>query len=469
LRRPPHRPHTGAGHSGARAITSIPSTPSGTGLRGHLLRIFGLGFGLAVVVGGVVGSGIMRNPSVVAAGFPNASWILLAWLGGAVFVAIDAMPTVELGAAIPLAGGAYSIIGRAIGPRSGFLVGWADWCQLTVSTGFITVAFGEYVHRLGLLPAMSAGQIAILLVVACGAVNWIGARVGGGAQELGSALKALGLVVLVGALFFARTGAVPAGPSPPVFSWVAAAVALRAIYGAYGGWQAAIYFSEEVNSPERNVARATFAGIATIAALYLLVNAAVLHVLPIGTLTHSTLAAADAARAVLGESSGVIVTGLAILCVATLANIQIMELSRTTYAMARQGNLPPRLATVSASGTPRAALATGLVAISVIILAADSVKGQLYEILLDLYAPFVMIILLGFSLAVIRLRRTEPDLPRPWKMPLFPLPALVSVALNLILLALFLISDWKTGIWSAALLACAVPLYWLGKTRWQAH
>jgi APA family basic amino acid/polyamine antiporter len=184
-------------------------------------------------------------------------------------------------------------------------------------------------------------------------------------------------------------------------------------------------------------------------------------------LVHSNLAAADAARLVLGEGSNVIVTALAILCVATLANIQIMELTRTNYAMARMGSLPPALATVSKSGTPRAALMMGCIAIAVIIIAADSVKGQLYEILLDLYAPFVMIILLSFSLAVIRLRRTEPDLPRPWKMPLFPLPALVSVALNAILLALFLVSDWKTGIWSAALLACAIPLYQLGKRRWQ--
>ena len=435
-------------------------------MRGRLLRIFGLGFGLAVVIGGVVGSGIMRNPSVVAAGFPDPVWILLAWLGGGLFVAIDAMPTVELGAAIPLAGGPYSIISRAIGPRSGFLIGWADWCQLTVSTGFITVAFGEYVHRLGLLSQLTAGDIAIGLVAACGLVNWIGARVGGESQNIGTALKAVGLVILVAALF-AGHGEVPAPPPPPAFTWVAAMVALRAIYGAYGGWQAAIYFSEEVQTPERNVARATFTGIAVITALYLLVNAAVLHVLPIAILTHSTLAAADAAKLVLGPGSSTIVTALAILCVATLANIQIMELSRTTYAMARMGNLPPRLATVSASGTPRAALLTGLVAIALIIAAADSVKGQLYEILLDLYAPFVMIILLSFSIAVFRLRRAEPDLPRPWKMPLFPLPALVSMALNAALLTLFLVSDWKTGIWSAMLLACAVPLYWLGKTRWQ--
>src|SRR6201996_6179376 len=258
----------------------LPST--GTLVRGRLLRIFGLGFGLAVVIGGVVGSGIMRNPSVVASGFPNAGWILLAWLGGGLFVMIDAMPTVELGAAIPLAGGGYSIVGRAIGPRAGFLVGWCTCAQLIISTGFITVAFGEYVHRLGFLPGLTAGQIGIALVLACGLVNGVGARAGGTLQQVGSALKALGLVVLVAALFFHGTGSAPvASPLPPAFTWVAAMVALRAIYGAYGGWEAGIYFSEEVHEPGRNVVRTTFSGIALVAALYLLVNAAVLHVLPV--------------------------------------------------------------------------------------------------------------------------------------------------------------------------------------------
>ncbi|MDB5734514.1 MAG: hypothetical protein JWN16_1151, partial [Alphaproteobacteria bacterium] len=302
-------------------MTSIDIAPV-SAVRGHLLRIFGLGFGLAVVIGGVVGSGIMRNPSVVASGFPDPTWVLLAWLGGGLFIAIDAMPTVELGAAIPLAGGPYSIINRAIGPRNGFLVGWADWCQLTVSTGFITVAFGEYVHRLGYLTMLTVGQVAILLVAGCLAVNWIGARTGGAAGNIGSALKALGLIVLVAALFGGRGSVAIAAPPPPAFTWGAAMLALRAIYGAYGGWQAAIYFSEEVDAPDRNVGRATFIGIAVITALYLLVNAAVLHVLPIGLLVQSKLAAADAAKLVLGETSGVIVTALAILCVATLANIQ---------------------------------------------------------------------------------------------------------------------------------------------------
>ena len=449
-------------------MTDSDTVPDPHAVRGRLLRIFGLGFGLAVVIGGVIGSGIMRNPSVVAAGFLDPKLILLAWLGGGLFVAIDAMPTVELGAAIPQSGGPYPLAVRSIGPFTGFFVGWADWLQLVFSTGFIAVAFGEYVQRLGLLPWLTTGEIAILLVAGCGALNWIGARVGGASQNIGSALKALGLIILVAVLFLARgKSGTAVGPPPPVFSWVAAAVALRAIYGAYGGWEAVVYFSEEVHEPERNVARATFAGIALVTAIYCLINAAVLYVLPMGTLTRSTLAVSDAVTMVLGPGSGVIVTLLAIVCVATIANLQVMEHVRTTYAMAREGVLPPGLATVSLSGTPRRALIVVVVATSLVILSADLLKGELYEVLLNLYAPNIMIIFLMLSYGAMRLRRTEPNLPRPYKMPFYPLPAILSIAANALLVVLFVISDWRTGIYSVLALSAAVPTYLFGRARWR--
>jgi APA family basic amino acid/polyamine antiporter len=445
------------------------SDPPARDVRGQLLRIFGLGFGLAVVIGGVIGSGILRNPSVVAAGFLDPKWILLAWFGGGLFVAIDAMPTVELGAAIPRSGGPYSLAVRAIGPFAGFFVGWADWLQLVFSTGFIAVAFGEQVQRLGLLPNLTTGEIAVLLVFGCGAINWVGARVGGASQSIGSALKALGLLVLVATLFLARgkAGIVTAGPPPPAFSWVAAAVALRAIYGAYGGWEAAVYFSEELHEPERNVARATFGGIALVTAIYFLVNAAVLHVLPMGILTRSTLAVSDAMARVLGSGSGAIVTVLAMWCVATIANLQVMEHVRNTYAMAREGRLPPLLATVSKSGTPRAALIVVVVATSLVILSADLLKGELYEVLLNLYAPNIMLIFLILAYGAIRLRNREPDLARPYKMPLYPWPAILTIVANGALLVLFVVSDWRTGLYSLLSLALALPLYALGRAWWR--
>jgi APA family basic amino acid/polyamine antiporter len=435
-------------------------------VQAQLLRLFGLGFGLAVVLGGVIGSGIMRNPGVVAAGFPSPALVLLVWLIGAVVVTLDAMPTVELGAAIPEAGGPYPLATRVFGPFGGFVVGWADWLQLAISTGFITVAFGEYVQRLGWFTTLNPGVIAIGLVFVCGVVNGVGAKASGISQDIGSAVKGVGLVILVAVLFLLHGKAAPTLAPAPVFSWAAAAVAMRAIYGAYGGWQSAIYFSEEVHDPGRAVVRATFGGIALVTTLYLLVNAAVLHVLPIGVLAHSTLAAADAAKVVLGPSSGVVVTALAIIAVATLANLQIMEHARNTFAMARNGLLPPRLAYVSKGGVPQASLLLVMASVIVIIAGAALAKGKLYEILLNLYAPMVMVIFFMLALGSILLRRREPNLNRPYRMPLYPAPALLSMTINLALLALFVISDWKTAIFSALFLAGAGPIYAFGR-RWR--
>ena len=445
-------------------------SPETHDVRGRLLRIFGLGFGLAVVLGGVIGSGILRNPSVVAAGFLNPTWIILAWLAGGLFVAVDAMPTVELGAAIPQSGGPYPLAVRAIGPFAGFFVGWADWLQLIFSTGFIAVAFGEQVQRLGSAAGPDDGRDRG--AAGSGLRHAQLHRRQGGRHVPEYRQRAEGAGPggdRGGSVSGARqTPAVAAPPPPPVFSWVAAAVAIRAIYGAYGGWEAAVYFSEELHEPERNVARATFGGIALVTAIYVLINAAVLHVLPMGVLTHSNLAVSDAMAAVLGPGSGVVVTLVAMWCVATIANLQVMEHVRNTYAMAREGRLPAALATVSKSGTPRAALLVVVVATSLVILGADHIKGGLYEVLLNLYAPNIMIIFLMLSYGSIRLRQREPNLPRPYKMPFYPWPAIITIAANALLVVMFVISDWRTGLYSLLSLSLAFPLYALGRTRKRA-
>jgi APA family basic amino acid/polyamine antiporter len=177
------------------------------------------------------------------------------------------------------------------------------------------------------------------------------------------------------------------------------------------------------------------------------------------------LAAADAAKVALGPSSGLIVTALAIVAVATLANLQIMEHTRNTFAMARNGLLPPRLAYVSKGGAPQASLLLVLSSVILIIAGAALARGKLYEILLNLYAPMAMVIFFMLALGSLVLRRQEPNLKRPYRMPVYPLPALLSMTINLALLMLFLVSDWKTAIFSALFLAGAVPLYAYGRWR----
>ena len=225
----------------------------------ELSRVLGIVFGLAVVVGGVIGSGIMRAPGVVALGIRSEPLTLLFWAGGGALAMLTAMPLVEAGASVPRAGGSYPIATRAFGRAAGFMTGWLTWLQFAASNAFISVVFAEYVQRLGFATALPKGIIAAGLIVAVAAINWTGTRISGASQSIASAVKGGAFLLVAGVLFLSPRA--PAGFHPAVVhpALVGAAavsaviMAVRVIYQTYAGWDGAIYFSEEVDRPERNV------------------------------------------------------------------------------------------------------------------------------------------------------------------------------------------------------------------------
>ena len=219
--------------------------------RAHLLRVLGLVFGLAVVVGGVVGQGILRAPGIVAGALSNEALILAFWLVGGALAAITAFALVELATSIPRAGGPYTFVSRAFNPFAGTLTGWIDWLNGIVAVAYFAVVFAEYLQRLGLLVAVPIAVLAVALIVAVTAINWMGTRASGISQTIGSALKGLGLLLLVGLLFAAPEApatATASSDSPQPLTLAAVALALRAIVLTYGGWNVAAYFSEEINA-----------------------------------------------------------------------------------------------------------------------------------------------------------------------------------------------------------------------------
>lgn len=405
---------------------------------GELLRILGIGFGLAVVVGGIVGQGIMRTPGIVADALPSEAWVLGAWAAGGILILIDACATVELGASVPRTGGPYTFAARAFGPTAGTMVGWADAINYALAIAYVSVVFAEYVHRLGLAAAVPTGAVAILLIASLGALNWVGTRTCGASQIAGSALKGLGLGALILVLWFAPAGKqviAASSSSTPIVTVAALAMAMRAVAITYGGWNGAVYCGEEMHSPERNIVRATFGGIILVAVLYLAVNSALFHVLTREQIAASKLPVADAAAAVMGPLSGQAITGLAILSVVAICNLQIMFGSRIAFAMARNGILPTFLTRVSATGTPRMAL---LCSTAVAALLASS--GG-YERLIAIGAPFTLGVPALTDLAAIAMRLHEPALARPFKMPLFPFPAVIGFLINAMLVGAIFYQD----------------------------
>ena len=418
-----------------------------------LLRVLGLAFGIAVVVGGAIGQGIMRTPGIVASVVPDPTLILVLWIAGGALALIDGLVVMELGAALPCSGGPYAFARRAFGNLSGIMLGWSDWLQGMFSCAFMAVVFGEYLQRLGIMADWPRGLLSAGLLAILWAIHLGGTRVGGASQVVGTAVKAFGLLVLA-VLLFSGPAAAPAASAsaastlPPVLGMAALAIAMRSVFVTYSGWNSSIYFCEELVDPSRHVVRSTFIGILTITAIYLLMNAAILHVLTPAEMAGSNLPAADALGKVLGGRSDNVVTLLALVSVTAIANLTIMQFSRTAFSVARDGALPLALTRVSANGTPRLALT--LTAGTALVFA---VAGG-YETLLSIAAPVTILINLVVDAAAIRLRLREPGLARPFRMPLYPLPPLLAGAINTALLAAMVWEDpWDSSIGFAALFA----------------
>jgi basic amino acid/polyamine antiporter, APA family len=426
----------------------------------ELSRVLGIVFGLAVVVGGVIGSGIMRAPGVVALGLHSEPLTLLFWLAGGAFAMLTAMPLVEAGASVPVAGGSYPIATRAFGPATGFLAGWLTWLQYAASNAFISVVFAEYVQRLGFATALPKSVIAVGLILAMAGVNWTGTRISGASQSIASAVKG-GAFLLVAAVLFlsprAPAGFHPVGAVHPALAGAAAVsaviMAIRVIYQTYAGWDGAIYFSEEVHRPERNVARATFMGIGLVTVVYLLVNAAVLHVLTPDQIAGSELAVGDAIKVSLGAAGNTVITAIGALSLAAIVNLQIMTASRITYRMAVDGVLPRFLAVVAPGGTPRRSVA--LLAIASALFAGS---GS-YEAIVRIYAPWSIGSVMMVCLSGIVLRYREPELHRPFRTPLFPWVSIFAVLVQVTLIAVVVIDDPASAVWSAIVVALPLPLY----------
>ncbi|MFN3592202.1 MAG: APC family permease, partial [Thermaurantiacus sp.] len=321
---------------------------------GHLLRVLGIGFGLASIVGGVIGAGILRQPGVVAGAIGDPVIIISLWVVGGLMAAVNAFVVVELGSALPRAGGPYALVTRGLGPRAGATIGWVDWFNGMSTIAFLAVAFAEFLQRAGLFADRSLGLIAVAIILAALVINWRGTRFTGAALTLFGAAKGLALAAIMAALFLAPSvaPAPPEGATPLALGFAAIAIAMRAIYNTYTGYTAPLYVGEEMVAPERNVARSVFGGLAIVATLYVLINIALLRVLTPEEMAGSPMAMAEGAVKALGAGGGIAVAAFGALSVAASVNLRLMTQTRGAFAMARDAALPRQLAFVSRTGAP---------------------------------------------------------------------------------------------------------------------
>lgn len=403
----------------------------------HLLRVLGLAFGLAAVVGSVVGQGILRSPGIVAQASGSEAVLIGLWVLGAMLALVSALPFVELGAAMPNAGGSVSWSQKAFGRVAGVATAMAMLVLYLSTTALLCFVVGEFLVRMGVGGGtIGAGSIGFAVLVLFCLVNAAGTRAGGAAQIVLSSAKGLVLLGLV-IVLFAQPGetAATASQDIPAGGWIAFGTAMLVIIGTYNGWADLMMYGEEIGNPGQAIPRALFGGIIGVAVLYLLVNLALFHVMAPAAMAGSDFAAADAAADVFGTRAGLVFTAFGALSVAAIANLGVMTTSRLVFAMARGGMLPHALMRVSRLGTPIAAMlvssafaAVFLVSGTYLALSATSVS--LSQAMLAMTAA-----------AALALRVRAPDLPRPYRAPFQPWSLWLALGLNLALLGVFVVQD----------------------------
>ena len=420
-----------------------------------LLTVLGVTFGLAVTIGNVIGAGIMRTPGDIAAKLPTFWPFISVWIIGALYAMLGANALAELSAMTPRSGGQYVFVRRALGDYAGFIVGWSDWISTCGTTAVVSMTLGEYAVKL--MPSLPPVKgIALIVVAILTVVQWMGVRSGEVAQDITSAMKALALIALIVACFWAG-GRNPSGGGMEVERelplMAAFVLALQAVIYTYDGWTAPIYFAGEVKNPGRDIPRSMFGGLALVTAIYLLINVAFVRVVPLATIAGEQLAAATVARFLFGPSGYFIVLAIMIVGLLSAANSNVMMAPRVVWAMGNDGLFWKGAQEVNAGGTPDISLL-----ISSAIAVAFIVTGTFETVLARIAYFFVANYTLSFaSLFVLRAR--EPQAERPFRAKGHPVTTAIALLASLVFLVGAVISDPGNSWWALGLLAVSYPVY----------
>jgi APA family basic amino acid/polyamine antiporter len=315
--------------------------------------VLGLAFGLAGSVGGTIGAGILRTPGLVAAQLPSGNLILLAWLLGGIYALLAASCIAELSASLPRAGGWYVYSLKAFGRRFGLVVGLGDWLAHCIGLAWVATTLGEY---LAAVIDIDTRLIAVIILSLFGFIQLLGVRASGVSQELLGLAKTVVFIALVLACFLVpkpfelQISDVPQSTVRDVLMSVV--LAFQAVMTTYDGWASPVYFAEEFQLPGRDLPRSLIGGVLVVMALYLLLNAALLHVLPIQIFAHSALPAADAATVLFGARGCLVITIVTLVALLGLINTIVMAAPRILYGLSRDELMPSLTAQVNLRGTP---------------------------------------------------------------------------------------------------------------------
>ncbi len=483
----------------------------------QLVRGLSLLDATTIVIGSMIGSGIFIVSAESARLLGAPGWLLLAWVLAGVLTLTGALCCAELAAMWPQAGGQYVFLREAYGPATGFLFGWA--LLLVIQTGTIAAVAVAFANFLGVLTTRVAGDVYLLKPIYLGAgyaislstqqavaivviavltlTNMRGLREGRFIQNTFTVTKTLALLGLIGVgLFFGwnergaaftsswwdsgANGWTPQAAQANLTLTGGAALALllgRAMVGplfAQSAWNNVTFTAGEVREPGRNLPRALLIGCAVVVALYLLANVAYIVTLPLNEIQQAPLGrvATAAMQAVFGPKGAMLMAILIMVSTFGCNNGLILAGARVYYAMARDGLFFRRIGTLNARRVPAVALAVQGVWAAFLTLPrtlstdpqTGNVKnGNLYSPMLENIIAADLVFYALMVGAVIVMRRTAPDLARPYRAWGYPVTPLIYLLLALLLVLDLAYLTPNTSGPGYLLVLTGLPVYWLSQ------
>src|SRR6266404_3862389 len=438
-----------------------------------LARELGLSASVAVVVGTIIGSGIFRVPSTMTIAVGSPKIVFIAWIVGGFLSFFGALTYAELGAMKPQAGGEYVYIRDAYGPLMGFLYAWT-WLLIAKPASIATITTG-LTDALSAVPsfhflASSAGPLtwaqwtAIAATIFISLINYVGVRRAGMFQVVFTTLKvAMILAIAFIGLTYARGSWSNFATSIPAQSGFI--VALVAALWAYDGWNDLNMVAGEISEPKRNIPIALSAGVAIVAGMYMVMNAAIQFVLPAAAIAASRSPASAMTQAVLGSTGAVLITvGIALSMLVTL-NGTIMSGSRIPFAVARDGYFFQTLAIVNPRfHTPSVSIGVQAVLSIILLMAAASFK-ELLE--LAIFSEWLFYMIAASTIFVFR--RREPDAVRPYKTWGYPVVPALFILSAAILLYYTFAENVRNSLMGSLVILAGVPIFLYFKKQKQSN
>jgi basic amino acid/polyamine antiporter, APA family len=381
-----------------------------------------------ITVGIVIGAGIFETPALVAGNAGSPGLMMAAWVLGGVLSFVGALTYAELATAHPSTGGDYTFLTRAFGRNVSFLFAWARTMVIvTGSIALIGFILGDYLTRLFSLGPYSSAIYAAIAVILLTAINLAGLRESSRMQNVLTLLEIGGVLAVAAAGFILGAGAEPVAAAAPAASGGAFGLAMVFVLLTYGGWNDAAYVSAEVKGGPGAIIRTLLVSIAIITAVYLLFVFGITQALGFEGLTQSKAVGVDVVERLLGSAAGQLIGVIVAVAALTSMNSTMIVGARLNYSVANDW---PVFGFLGRWHSERSTPVSGFLlqaGITLALIFFGALEKDGFSALVEFSAPVFWFFFMLSGIALLVLRRKEPETPRPFKVPLYPVVPVVFV------------------------------------------